>query len=194
MYKATVKGGVTIIISPSLALINDLLESFAAKNIEVASISTLDKSKTRKVSLKKLNEGSTLKFFIFTPEMYEENQELKDILSSLIKEQKINYIVFDEANYMDAINTGHNVGVKLKENRETKFKNLKTFREESLEVPWIILTTVNEDHASALCEDLGMTGSGKKSSCFFSFPVRRENLFYSVLKRTKGVRNHIEKV
>ena len=97
--------GVSIVISPLIALIYDQVEQLKARDIYAESLNSKITASVKKKILDDLNSKQPkLKLLYITPELAAQDY-FRDILFNLNKRQLLNYFVVDEAHWHVNINT-----------------------------------------------------------------------------------------
>ncbi len=96
---ALLKIGITIVISPLIALIQDQVEQLKARKINAEALNSKTTIKKRKQILTELKSNEpNLKLLYVTPEMAAQSY-FRDILFDLNKRKLFNYFVVDEAHW-----------------------------------------------------------------------------------------------
>lgn len=96
---ALLKLGITIVISPLIALIHDQVEGLKARKINADALNSKTTIKKRKQILSELSSNQpNLKLLYITPELAAQPY-FKEILIDLNKKKLLNYFVVDEAHW-----------------------------------------------------------------------------------------------
>lgn len=96
---ALLKPGITIVISPLIALIYDQVEQLKGRNINAESLNSKTLTKTRKYIFNELKSTDpNLKLLYITPELAAQ-EYFKEQLYDLNKRNLLNYFVIDEAHW-----------------------------------------------------------------------------------------------
>ncbi len=160
--------GVTLVLSPLIALIEDQVQQLLSKGHKVASLNSKTTAAERKkiyadIKLKK----PSLKMLYITPEMAA-TDGFRNVLNSLYKFKKINLFAIDEAHCISE--WGHDF--------RPDYRKLGELRDLYPDVPIIAVTatatpTVQDDIISGL--SMRQPVAIFKSNCF------RSNIFYDVM-------------
>jgi superfamily II DNA helicase RecQ len=158
------KSGVTVIITPSIALANDQVYFLKKFDLGATSIDHNITYDERRDILKDLiNNCSDLKFLFFTPEMLKSDFRTpcgRRFLQYLFEEELVNYIIIDEAH-------------KVIDSRKFRsaFKEIKHYKDE--DTKWIALTSGGDNIIQEIAAKLSM-----KSPFKFKSSLNRKNIFY----------------
>uniref|UniRef100_A0A0N4ZH69 ATP-dependent DNA helicase n=1 Tax=Parastrongyloides trichosuri TaxID=131310 RepID=A0A0N4ZH69_PARTI len=166
---ALIKPGVTIVFSPLLALINDQINSLIRKNVRCCAWNSTIKQDERQEIVKNLYSSNPKYHLIFTTPESAKNSYFRDILISLHKRNKLNYLVVDEAHCVSQ--WGHDF--------RPDYLKLHELRELLPKIKWIALTAT----ASTVVEkDIrkNLSFVSKKCESYRISPFRK-NLFYEVV-------------
>jgi bloom syndrome protein len=156
-------GGLTVIFSLSLALINNQLSYLIAHNIRAESINSQVSYFDRfKIMDELRSENSKIRFLFLTPEMAVYNENVQCLLKELITNNKINMFVVDESHRI--VDT---------RNFRDAFDGLKNYRHLDENIPWIALTTASKAFCEAIADALNM-----KSPHIIVKSSVRDNIFY----------------
>jgi superfamily II DNA helicase RecQ len=94
-----IHSGISIVISPLIALIYDQVEQLKGRNIPAESLNSKISAKKKKLILADLaSDKPTLKLLYITPELAAQ-EYFRDILFSLNKRNLLSYFVVDEAHW-----------------------------------------------------------------------------------------------
>ena len=164
---AVISKGITLVLSPLIALIEDQVGHLTAKGLHAAALNSKTPAPERKKIYADIKtKQPVLKLLYITPEMAA-TPGFRTILTSLYKFEKINLFAIDEAHCVSE--WGHDF--------RPDYLKLGELRDLFPKVPIVALTatatpTVQEDIISGL--NMREPVSIFKSSCF------RENLYYDV--------------
>lgn len=164
---AAMKSGLTLVLSPLIALIEDQLAQLVAKNIPAAALNSKTSAAERNKIMADLHSRKlSLKLLYITPEMAA-TDGFRAILASLNREHKISQIAVDEAHCVSE--WGHDFRpdyMKLGELRDL-FPSVPMVALTATATPLVqrdVITVLKMRHPVAVF----------KSNCF------RHNLFYDV--------------
>lgn len=171
---AVASDGVSVVISPLLALMQDQLDHLKAIKIPSATINSKLTEKERKQVLADLNSSNpNTKLLYVTPEQVATNG-FKSLADSLMKRKLFKYLIVDEAHCVSQ--WGHDF--------RPDYLKLGCFRKRIPGVPCIALTaTATEQVLKDIIKQLKLKEpiAKFKTSCF------RPNLYYDVrMKETLG--------
>ena len=164
---ATMNSGLTLVLSPLIALIEDQITQLVSRNIPAAALNSKTSAAERKKIMADLRAKKTsLKLLYITPEMAA-TDGFRSTLASLNSERKISRIAVDEAHCVSE--WGHDF--------RPDYMKLGELRDVLPSVPLVALTAtatpcVQRDIITAL--RMRHPVAVFKSSCF------RPNLFYDV--------------
>ena len=161
---------VTVVVSPLIALIQDQIAHLKALPIAAATINSKQGEKERKRVLADLTcVVPTTRFLYVTPEQCATNT-FKNVLTNLVKFEKLAYFVVDEAHCVSS--WGHEF--------RPDYLKLGKLRTITKTTPWVALTAT----ASAnVVEDILKLLKFEKSAKKFKIPCFRSNLYYDVVFR-----------
>ncbi|KAF2759581.1 ATP-dependent DNA helicase-like protein recQ [Pseudovirgaria hyperparasitica] len=165
---AVVDYGLTIVISPLLALMNNQVASMRAANIQVATINSTTSSASKKAILEDLQCGHPLTRLLYVTPEYCQMDHFRRILRVIYTQQELARIAIDEAHCISE--WGHDF--------RPSFQSLSFFKEEFPDVPIICCTatatsTVRDD----VIETLKLNPRTLKT---FNMSSSRPNLHYEV--------------
>nr|QNH68106.1 ATP-dependent DNA helicase Q5 [Brachionus koreanus] len=165
---AMVHKGISIVISPLIALIYDQVEQLKGKGILAESLNSKITVKQKKKILADLNsEKPKLKLLYITPELAAQDY-FRELLFSLNKKKLLNYFVVDEAHCVSQ--WGHDF--------RPQYLELGALKEKLTGVPCIALTaTATPNVVSDIYKNLSLKEPVKK----FKTSVFRSNLYYEIL-------------
>ncbi|NWR78692.1 RECQ5 helicase, partial [Centropus unirufus] len=159
--------GITIVISPLIALIQDQVEHLLALKIKACSLNSKLSAQEKKTILADLaSERPQVKLLYLTPEMAAASS-FQPVLNSLLSRHLLSYLIIDEAHCVSQ--WGHDF--------RPDYLRLGTLRTRIPHTPCVALTAtatrqVQEDIVAAL--------KLKQPLCTFKTPCFRSNLFYDV--------------
>jgi bloom syndrome protein len=165
---AVVDYGITIVISPLLALMNNQVASLRAANIRVATINSTTTPSVKSEILEDLQCGHPLTRLLYVTPEYCQLDHFRRILRIIHSQRELARIAIDEAHCISE--WGHDF--------RPAFQGLSFFKTEFPDVPVICLTAtatarVREDIISTLCLNLGTLQ-------LFTMTTSRPNLHYEV--------------
>ncbi|KAJ6633177.1 ATP-binding cassette sub-family B member 6 [Pseudolycoriella hygida] len=159
---------ITIVFSPLLALIKDQIDHLTKLKIRAESINSKMGAKERLNVLTDLkSKKPETRFLYITPEQAA-TSTFKDLMSSLVKYDKIAYVAVDEAHCVSE--WGHDF--------RPDYLKLGRLRVEYPKIPWIALTaTASADVVKDIFKNLSL----KEPVAKFKTPCFRKNLYYDVV-------------
>jgi superfamily II DNA helicase RecQ len=96
---ALLRPGITLVISPLIALIYDQVEQLKTRKINAESLNSKTTAKTRKFILNELKSNEpSLKLLYVTPELAAQ-EYFREMLCDLNKRSLLNYLIVDEAHW-----------------------------------------------------------------------------------------------
>lgn len=159
--------GITLVLSPLIALIEDQVQQLKAKGINAVALNSKTSNLERKSILKDLHHKTPdIKLLYVTPELVS-TAHFRSVLETLYKLKKISLIAVDEAHCVSE--WGHDF--------RPDYLKLGELRGAFSLTPWLALTATATPHVqSDVISSLQMkhTVSVFKATCF------RPNLFYDV--------------
>ncbi|XP_005407548.1 PREDICTED: ATP-dependent DNA helicase Q5 isoform X2 [Chinchilla lanigera] len=159
--------GITIVISPLLALIQDQVDHLLALKVQVSSLSSKLSVQEKKELLSDLErEKPQTKLLYITPEMAA-SSSFQPILSSLVSRHLLSYLVVDEAHCVSQ--WGHDF--------RPDYLRLGALRSRLAHAPCVALTATATPQVQ---EDVFAALHLKKPVATFKTPCFRANLFYDV--------------
>lgn len=166
--------GITFVVSPLIALINDQGRALQEKGIDVV-LFTSDQMKDEgsKARSRLLDPWHKPSVVYVTPERLAQNQDMQNILRRLYEAGEIARFVIDEAHCISTWGRGF----------RDSYVSLDRLRQEYPKVPIMALTaTANDVVKNDIVHRLGIQGCVMLTSSF-----NRPNLFYDVRPKTKQV-------
>ncbi|XP_078426976.1 ATP-dependent DNA helicase Q5 isoform X2 [Cetorhinus maximus] len=165
---AVLAEGVTIVISPLIALIQDQIEHMRVLNIRACSLNSKLSLEERKVVLSDLNCGKpSIKLLYITPEMAASNTMLP-VIDSLLARHLLSYLVIDEAHCVSQ--WGHDF--------RPDYLKLGSLRSKASGITCVALTATAPQQVQ---DDIVAALQLKQPITVFKSPCFRANLFYDVL-------------
>uniref|UniRef100_H0VLW7 ATP-dependent DNA helicase n=1 Tax=Cavia porcellus TaxID=10141 RepID=H0VLW7_CAVPO len=159
--------GITIVISPLLALIQDQVDHLLALKVQVSSLSSKTSVQEKKELLSDLErEKPQTKLLYITPEMAA-STSFQPILSSLVSRHLLSYLVVDEAHCVSQ--WGHDF--------RPDYLRLGALRSRLVHAPCLALTATATPQVQ---EDVFAALHLKQPVATFKTPCFRANLFYDV--------------
>ena len=165
---AVVDFGITIVISPLLALMNNQMAGLRAANIKVDTINSTTSPAAKRAILEDLKSGHPhIRLLYVTPE-YCQLDHFRNNLKTVYQQKELARIAVDEAHCISE--WGHDF--------RPSFKELSWFKQEFPDIPMICCTatapkTVRDD----VINTLGLDQSKLKS---FAMTTSRPNLHYEI--------------
>ncbi|XP_065549743.1 ATP-dependent DNA helicase Q5 isoform X1 [Lathamus discolor] len=159
--------GITIVISPLIALIQDQVDHLLALKIKACSLNSKLSAQEKKTILTDLtSEKPQVKLLYITPEMAAASS-FQATLNSLVSRKLLSYLVIDEAHCVSQ--WGHNF--------RPDYLRLGTLRTRIPNTPCIALTATATKQVQ---EDIVAVLKLKQPLSTFKTPCFRSNLFYDV--------------
>ncbi|KAM5274789.1 ATP-dependent DNA helicase Q5 isoform 2-T2 [Ctenodactylus gundi] len=159
--------GITIVISPLIALIQDQVEHLLALKVRVNSLNSKLSAQERKELLSDLaQEKPRTKLLYITPEMAA-SASFQSTLSSLVSRHLLSYLVVDEAHCVSQ--WGHDF--------RPDYLRLGTLRSLLVHAPCVALTATATPQVQ---EDVFAVLHLRQPVAIFKTPCFRANLFYDV--------------
>ena len=170
---ALMTNGITLVLSPLIALIDDQVTQLQTKGLPAAALNSKTLATERKRILSDLKtKEPTIKLLYITPEMAA-TKGFRDILTKLNSHKKVGHIAIDEAHCVSE--WGHDF--------RPDYLKLSELRDLFPSVPMLALTATATPHVQQdIIDALKMREPVAifKSSCF------RSNLFYDIRYKFKG--------
>ncbi|KAF2013716.1 ATP-dependent DNA helicase [Aaosphaeria arxii CBS 175.79] len=165
---AVVDFGITIVISPLLALMNNQVASMRRANIRVETINSTTTQSKKKAIIEDLQCGHPLTRLLYVTPEYCEGDHFRNILRIIHSQRELARIAIDEAHCISE--WGHDF--------RPSFKSLSFFKAEFPDVPMICLTAtatarVRNDIITTLALD-------ESKMRMFRMTTSRPNLHYEV--------------
>jgi ATP-dependent DNA helicase RecQ len=152
--------GLTIVISPLIALMKDQVDALCANGIEAAFLNSSIDAREQKDVMESAHSGE-LKILYIAPERIAAHG-----FSQFLESLKVSLLAIDEAHCISE--WGHDF--------RPDYRNLRSFRERYSKVPVIALTaTATPNVRDDILHQLGMP-----KSCVFVSSFNRDNLHYNV--------------
>ncbi|XP_067913951.1 ATP-dependent DNA helicase Q5 isoform X2 [Heterodontus francisci] len=165
---AVLAEGVTIVISPLIALIQDQIAHMRVLKIRACSLNSKLSVEERKVILSDLAcEKPSIKLLYITPEMAASGT-MRPVIDSLLARNLLSYLVIDEAHCVSQ--WGHDF--------RPDYLKLGTLRSKTPGIPCVALTATAPQQVQ---KDVVATLQLKEPIAVFKSPCFRANLFYDVL-------------
>ncbi|KAF7958714.1 hypothetical protein EAE96_002248 [Botrytis aclada] len=165
--------GVTIVVSPLLALMHDQVDHLHKLRIQAYLFNSESTQETRQQLFNGLNERKPEQFvelLYVTPEMINKSNAIQSKLDDLYAKKRLARIVIDEAHCVSQ--WGHDF--------RPDYKNLHELRERYPGVPFIALTaTATERVKKDVIHNLGMQNCEQLKQSF-----NRPNIYYEVRRKT----------
>ena len=160
--------GVTIVISPLVALMTDQVQKLQQKGVKAELLnSKMKKEKYDGIIQDLRGANPSIKLLYITPERCE-NDTFKSTLAHMVKNKQIERIAVDEA---------HTV-VEWGATFRASYKNLAELRDLTGDIKWVALTATASPKMEQLIVESLQFAEDYES---IKIPVFRENLFYDVI-------------
>ncbi|XP_075247166.1 ATP-dependent DNA helicase Q5-like [Convolutriloba macropyga] len=164
---AVILQGITLVISPLIALIDDQIAHLKAKKIAAATLNSKQSSKVRSEVIQDvLQDKPKTRLLYVTPEQCATGN-FKRIVSELVEKRGVALIAVDEAHCVSQ--WGHDF--------RPDYLKLSSLRAMTSQVPWIALTATATKQVE---DDIVNSLSLRKPVETFKSSVYRPNLFYQV--------------
>uniref|UniRef100_A0A8C8S1S9 ATP-dependent DNA helicase Q5 n=1 Tax=Pelusios castaneus TaxID=367368 RepID=A0A8C8S1S9_9SAUR len=159
--------GITIVISPLIALIQDQVDHLLALKVKVRSLNSKLSAQERKAILADLtSENPWVKLLYITPEMAAASS-FQPTLNSLVSRQLLSYLIIDEAHCVSQ--WGHDF--------RPDYLRLGSLRARIPNTPCVALTATATKQVQ---DDIVVSLQLKQPVATFKTPCFRSNLFYDV--------------
>lgn len=166
------QGGLTIVISPLISLIEDQVRALKALNIEAEFLSGNTQRDSYGGIIESMRCG-ILRFLYVTPEKLRLSDHLRSVLQNMYNQGKITRFVVDEAHCVSQ--WGHDF--------RPQYMELNTLKEEYPEVPIMALTATATDAVKTdIINHLNIQNCQKFQQSF-----NRPNLFYEVAQKKGNI-------
>lgn len=165
---AILAGGITIVFSPLIALIQDQVNHLKALRIPVETLNSRLSSSERKRILEDLRRlKPSVKLLYITPELAAKSPGFAKALESLKRRELVSYFVVDEAHCVSE--WGHDF--------RPDYLKLGQLRQQFDKVPWVAATATATPHVQQdILDQLAL----HKPVSIFKNKCHRPNLFYDV--------------
>ncbi|KAJ6606656.1 DNA helicase [Mycena vulgaris] len=161
--------GVTVVVSPLLALMHDQVKALKAKNIDAVLLTSATREEEAQIIRQRLYSNLKPTLFYITPERLQVSSNLKNMLSHLYRGKELARFVIDEA---------HCISTWGQDFREA-YQELHTLRDDFPEVPIMALTATAD--RKTVDDILGRLQL--QSPAVFEQSFNRTNLNYNVLPK-----------
>lgn len=166
---ALARGGVSVVVSPLVALMADQSKALAAAGVAAAALTSGTDAKQRRALLADLSSASPATSVVFVaPEMLDVNAGLVSVLAALAARRKL-FVAVDEAHLVTAWGSSF----------RSAYKRLGELRSSLPGAPWVALT------ASASPADVDKISASLRlaSPRLVRAPFDRPNVFLQVVHR-----------
>lgn len=165
---AVVDFGITIVISPLLALMNNQMAGLRAANIKVDTINSTTSQTTKQAIMADLKSGHPLIRLLYVTPEYCQLDHFRNSLKTVYQQRELARIAVDEAHCISE--WGHDF--------RPSFKELSWFKQEFPDVPMICCTaTAPQAVREDVIRTLGLDQSRLQS---FAMTTSRPNLHFEV--------------
>ncbi|CAF0735464.1 unnamed protein product [Didymodactylos carnosus] len=166
-FPAVYRDGISIVISPLLALIQDQVEALNSKNIVTSTLnSTLSQQEKKQVLIDLCQKQPKTKLLYVTPELAA-TTSFRDIISKVHKRNLLNYLIIDEAHCVSQ--WGHDF--------RPDYLKLGSLHESLSNVPCVAVTATA---SSKVIDDIFTSLHLNQPVSKFQSSVFRSNLFYEI--------------
>ncbi|EAY14236.1 ATP-dependent DNA helicase, RecQ family protein [Trichomonas vaginalis G3] len=167
------QGGITLVVSPLISLIQDQVRSLVELNIEAMSFGA-DTSKEKYSEMWRKISNNSLRFLFLTPEKIMAGSTLDGFLTQLYNENRLTRFVIDEAHCVSQWGHDFRPDYTQLSNLRVRFPNVRIMA---------LTATATDAVQKDIVENLGIKGCSLFKSSF-----NRPNIFYEVMKKETGFR------
>lgn len=159
--------GVTLVLSPLIALIDNQVQQLKAKGVNAVALNSKTTASDRKSIMADLHQKTpSIKLLYITPELAA-TSHFRSVLDTMYKQKRISLVAVDEAHCVSE--WGHDF--------RPDYLKLGELREAFSLVPWLALTATATPHVQ---RDVLKSLQMKHPVAVFKATCFRPNLFYDV--------------